>query len=399
MQCKKVTTKTGLQRWECVADGPADPITGKRQQIKRRDERKNVAQKKVEQAIRKLEESGLSYRIGETMSFEEVALRWIEDYERTGVKKSTLYNRKKSVKVLCNYMGKWPIGKISASGYQDVINKMSEDYVRTTVQGHNTTAGLVFQYAMRDKIIKENPKEHVVVPRKRKTVEDIEKDKVSEKYLTTKELQEFLTVTQKRGLDLDREMFYLLAFSGMRSGEMLALKWSDISFETNELRITKTLYNEKNNMNEYELTPPKTTGSIRTINMDKHIMDLLEPLKKKQRILHMSKRHLIEDYHDADFVFSRPNGFPFIQKTVGRRMKRLLEFTGIEKKATPHIFRHTHISMLAEAGVDLPTIMKRVGHEDIDTTMKIYTHVTDKMKKDASEKVHQTYRDILENIL
>ncbi len=76
-------------------------------------------------------------------------------------------------------------------------------------------------------------------------------------------------------------------------------------------------------------------------------------------------------------------------------MERLLEKTSIKKYATPHIFRHTHISMYAEAGIDIKTIMKRVGHDDMKTTLKIYTHVTDKMKEDASQKVHQTFGNIL----
>lgn len=54
--------------------------------------------------------------------------------------------------------------------------------------------------------------------------------------------------------------------------------------------------------------------------------------------------------------------------------------------------------MLAEAEVDLPTIMQKVGHDDIDTTMKIYMHVTDKMKKDASEKTMNLFGNILEKI-
>lgn len=85
-------------------------------------------------------------------------------------------------------------------------------------------------------------------------------------------------------------------------------------------------------------------------------------------------------------MFSRPNGYPFIQKNIIIRMNRLFEYTNITKKATPHIFRHTHISMMTEARIDLATIMEKVGHEDIKTktTMKIYTHVTNKMKKDAS---------------
>ncbi|MGG3281786.1 tyrosine-type recombinase/integrase [Paenibacillus solani] len=76
-------------------------------------------------------------------------------------------------------------------------------------------------------------------------------------------------------------------------------------------------------------------------------------------------------------------------------MERLLKKTSIKKAATPHIFRHTHISMLAEAGVDLKTIMQRVGHDDPETTLRIYTHVTEKMRKDANERIRIYFTDIL----
>lgn len=85
------------------------------------------------------------------------------------------------------------------------------------------------------------------------------------------------------GLDMDLERFYLLAFSGMRSGELCALKWTDINFETNEIRITKTIYSENNNMKEYELVPPKTAGSVRTIEVEDQIMDMLKEYQMRQK--------------------------------------------------------------------------------------------------------------------
>lgn len=66
-------------------------------------------------------------------------------------------------------------------------------------------------------------------------------------------------------------------------------------------------------------------------------------------------------------------------------MARIVEKTTITKKP-PHIFRHTYISMLTEAEVDLPTIMQQVGHDDEKTTLKIYTPITKKMKKTATAK-------------
>lgn len=109
-------------------------------------------------------------------------------------------------------------------------------------------------------------------------------------------------------------------------------------------------------------------------------------------------RILIEDYHDKDFLFARGNGYPFVTKTVLERMNRILDKTPIKKYATPHIFRHTYISMAAEAKIDIATVMKKIGHEDIETTMRIYTHITNKMKKDASDKILNLYGDILEKI-
>ncbi|WP_199690471.1 MULTISPECIES: site-specific integrase [Clostridia] len=193
----------------------------------------------------------------------------------------------------------------------------------------------------------------------------------------------------------DKERFYTLAFSGMRSGELCALQKNDLDFKENTINIEKTIYNEKNNMRGYELTTPKTDGSIRLISMEQSVMDMLRKVVQENDKHKMQYRTLMEDYHDKDFVFARANGYPFVTKTILTRMNRLMRKTNIKKYAIPHIFRHTHISMLSKAGVDIATIMKRVGHEDIDTTMRIYTHVTDKMKKDATEKISNLYGNIL----
>ncbi|HEY2495342.1 MAG TPA: tyrosine-type recombinase/integrase [Paenibacillus sp.] len=104
---------------------------------------------------------------------------------------------------------------------------------------------------------------------------------------------------------------------------------------------------------------------------------------------------MLSHYYDENFVFCRPNGRPINQKVLLERMNRLLKRTSIQKKAPPHIFRHTHVSMLAEGGVNLRTIMQRVGHDDSKTTLKVYTHVTDRMKKNATEKIKIHFGNIL----
>ncbi len=104
-------------------------------------------------------------------------------------------------------------------------------------------------------------------------------------------------------------------------------------------------------MREYELTPPKTEGSIRSIEIEPEITQLIRSHYRRQMKLNMKYRHEVE--HDANFVFCRANGY------------------------------------------DLTTIMERVGHDDPQTTLKIYTHVTKKMKKDASAKIKNLYENAL----
>lgn len=404
----KANNKKGY-KWGCVKDGPPDPVTGKRNQIRRVGETQKEAEAKVDEAIRKLKEHGIDEKKVKNLPFEQVAWEWLNTYSRGKVKASTVRVREKEIKILLRYIAKVNIDKVTPRMHQKILNDMDDKgytikdkngdliykpYTRTTIEGVHVTAGMIYKYAIREKMRLDNPCAGATIPTKKITVEEIENNTIEEKYLEREELFEFLHVVQEHGMEFDLEWFYLLAFSGMRSGELLALKWKDINFETNEIRITKTLYNPQNNMEQYELTPPKTKGSIRTIDIDDSVMKLLKAHKAKQAAVKLANRKQ-PGYHDQNFVFCRENGYPFIQKNIIIRMSRLIKMTSIKKHATPHIFRHTHISMLAEAEIDINTIMKRVGHDDMKTTMNIYTHVTEKMKKNAAAKIKNTFGNIL----
>lgn len=379
-------------KYVCTLEEPPDPVTGKRKQIARRGDSKKEAEKRAQKVLNAMIEHGIDNKL----SFEEVAWDWLKIYSKGKVKSSTVRVRQKEIKILLRYIAKVNIDKVTHRQYQNIINDLDEkNYARTTIEGVHVTGNMIMKYAIKNKMRLDNPCTGVVIPVKMLTVEDIENAAIEEKYLEKNELSEFLSNVKEHGLHQDMEMFYVLAFSGMRSGELCALKWSDVNFESNEIRITKTLYNPDNNMRKYELTPPKTKGSIRTFNLDESIMNLLKTHQKNQAKAKETNKNLFADYHDKDFVFCHDNGYPFIQKNILMRMDRIIKKTSIKKKATPHIFRHTHISMLAEAEVDLKTIMQRVGHDDAETTLKIYTNVTEKMKKDANEKIKIHFADVL----
>lgn len=271
---------------------------------------------------------------------------------------------------------------------------INKPYAVNSIKTTHTAAGMIFEWAVKEGLRKDDPTEGAVIKEKALTVEEIEDEDLEASYLERHELESFLNAVMNHGLERDMETFYLLAFTGLRSGELCALKWADINFDTTMMRVTKTLYSP-GGMKDYDLTPPKTTGSIRSLNLDIAIINLLQSYQEQQTGIHEKYRAHYDDHHTKNFIFSRPNGYPYNPTNVLKRMDRILKYTNITKHATPHIFRHTHISMLAEAGVDIANIMKRVGHDDAKTTTRIYLHVTNKMKQDDANKVNIQYGDLL----
>ncbi|MBS4197673.1 hypothetical protein [Lederbergia citri] len=98
-----------------------------------------------------------------------------------------------------------PITDATHYMYQQVINKLSTGHERTTVQGINTTANMIFKFAIRNKLVKDNPCIDIVIPQTRKTIEEIKKNNIEEKYLELEELEEFLLATLEHGLKYDKE--------------------------------------------------------------------------------------------------------------------------------------------------------------------------------------------------
>ena len=97
--------------------------------------------------------------------------------------------------------------------------------------------------------------------------------------------------------------------------------------------------------------------------------------------------------------YERFFGYPLLIKTVENHMNHLLKVAGLNEGLTPHSLRHTHTSLLAEAGVGLEEIMRRLGHKDDDTTRYVYMHVTKSMKKESSRKFSELMRGLRKNFL
>lgn len=392
---RKVKRKKG-EVWECFDELPKDPVTGKRKRVSSTGKTKGEAKAKLERKMKEVTEYGLTTDPAQSrITFEQLAEQWLKTHKKN-MKHSTQKAREYHVKRFKKYIAKVEVRSITRKMYQNVLDQMeAEGYSINTIYSAHAAAKNIFKQAVTWDIIKASPADTAILPKAKVTIEQIETDEVNESYLEKEELKTFLSVIDEKGLLNDDVVFTLLAFTGMRVGELLSMKWSDVDFEAKELSITKTIYNIEGKKHEYKLLTPKTKKSIRKITFDEQIAQLLKRHRQRQIEQKMKIRFL---WHDADFLITREDGHPMSPRFVYYRMKRLekkLVDKGFKKKLHPHILRHTHTSLLTEAGVDLRAIMQRLGHTDAKTTLSVYTHVTEKMKLDAADKIGSIFGDLI----
>lgn len=387
------------KKWAYRAYVGTDPITGKIKQVGK----SGFLTKKDAQLAAAIVERQVhqgDYIEPSELTFDNLSKEWEKHYS-VDAKISSVRARRKALKHAINEFGDKAIQSITKHEYQSFIDKISDKFSVNYVSSIHTSTNMVFEYAQSVNLIKDIPSDKIKLPRKKKTIEDIENEKIQDKFFEKDELEEFLLLAKNEGLEGDLLTFTLLAYTGLRIGELVALKWSDIDFEAHTLRVSKTYYNPNNNKKKYKLLTPKTEKSIRTISIDEIVISLLLDHQEEQK-------QIIQDnapfYHDEGFIFTGNEGYPKVIKAVALRMDRLLKMMNEDKEVhekkhlTLHSFRHTHTSLLIEANVHIKEIQERLGHSDINTTMDIYAHMTKDIKKEASTKFSNLMESLSKNI-
>lgn len=344
-------------------------------------------------ALVQTELSHNTFVVEKDTTFSDFAKDWLQRYSPQ-VKKSTARVRSNEIDNLKKYFNLIKLRDITKKQYQNALLDMQKrGLAANTIAGIHGTARMIFKKAVELDVIKIDSTQYARPPRKVETLEEVENCTEIPKYLEKNDLATFLRFTHDAGLEDDHAVFMVLAYTGIRAGELCALKWQDIDFTEHTIKITRTYYNPTNNILKYELQTPKTLTSRRTITVDEKVISALEIHHAKQNKF----RSLNEfRWHDNDFVFcvSRFPGYPIYIKRIEGRMARMLKLSGLPAELTPHSLRHTHTSLLAEAGVGLEEIMERLGHSDDDTTRRIYLHVTKDMKKEAVRKFSQLMNNL-----
>ena len=276
-QITKYTKKDGSTAYKFQTYLGTDPATGKQKFTTRRGFA-SLKDAKLAASRLKLEVEETGFSNNEIQLFQDVYELWLEQYRNT-VKESTL---QKTMELFKNHIlpafSTMKMEKITAAFCQKKINEWFKFHSKYNVMKNYTSA--VLKFAIRMDLIKNNPMDKITVPRKMAKVD--QDDEL--KYYNKEELQQFFSCCKEDSAQSNNllwiTLFRLLAFSGMRKGEALALTWTDLDFKSETVSINKTL--SRGLENRLIIQTPKTASRKRTIVLDAITLSMLKTWRKRQ---------------------------------------------------------------------------------------------------------------------
>lgn len=334
---------------------------------------KNVTAKTKTECCAKLEKLKEQYgrhtdKIKSDMPFGDWIDFWYRTYSKNTIRLTTqieyenrIYNH------IIPDIGKIPLNKLSQSDLQQFYARVKNSgrKIRAETLGPGLSDRMVravhancrmaLQRAVQEGLIRTNPAVGCKLPPKKAREMQV---------LTQNEIIRFLHQAKEEGC---YELFLLELGTGMRRGEILALKWSDLNFATGELHIERQVYIIRA---EIIISAPKTKASIRTVILPPSLLKALGAYKETV---------------DSEWMFPSPtdNGRPRNPSSVRTRLQLILERAGC-KKVRFHDLRHTFATMALEHGMDVKTLSATIGHVSSATTLDIYSHITDTMQRQAA---------------
>lgn len=270
------------------------------------------------------------------------------------------------------YLGKYQLVELKPLLINQLMEKLSNNGIGSrTIQLVYTIFHIALNQAVKEDLLVRNPLDRVNRPKhKNKEIEPLRETEVTQFFISC------------RGHRL--EALFNIAFkTGMRKGEILGLKWSDINWEEKSVRVQRQV--QRISGKGLVLVHPKTQSSIRTIYLGE---DAILALKKHSEQQYLEQQIAGKKWQENDLVFPSRVGTPYDQGALDKEYKKLLKQANI-RDVRFHDIRHTTTSLLIKKGVPIKVIQVMLGHEDISTTLRVYSHVYPEMLEEAAQKMNE----------
>jgi integrase len=252
------------------------------------------------------------------------------------------------------------------------VSKKKEGLNSSTIKRLAALISSIFSIALKKDIITKNPVTNSTTPK----IEQIRKPFFDE--YQCKQLLKVLKTHQNKQFQV---AIKVLLHTGLRSGELLGLRWPDLDFEHSTITVNHTLTRVNG---VYKLFSPKTKTSERVIKISDELIKILKEHKRWQAKKKLQSENL---WIDKNAVFTGQYGDFFCQSTLNTAFKKLLKKHNLPD-ITIHDLRHANASLLINAGLPTKIISEHLGHNNTLTTENIYAHVFNSSKAKISKAIN-----------
>jgi len=339
-------------------------------------------QKKLRELLRRAESGLLSNRDKERDTVATYLTGWLERIPGT-VKASTVVRYRPIVrKHLIPACGKKRLVDLKPDAIQALYaEKVATGLSPTTVRLIHTTLHKALEDAVEYGQLGSNPASRVKPPRRAEFEPYV---------LSASEVHRVLAIAEEVG-DRLVSLWTLLAATGARGGELLALTWDGVSWERSAISISRSITVDLKK--RQTIDTPKTARGRRLVTLDP---DALEALKRHRARQNIERLKLGPEYDDQGLVFATSLGTPLSPRNVIRSFKAALKRAGFNeadrKRIRLYDLRHFHVTEAADAGVSVKALSARVGHASVAFTLDRYAHALESGDRQVAEAVARRLR-------
>lgn len=370
MTIKTITNKNGSVSYREQVYLGIDTVTGKQVQTTVTAKTKTELREKAMQKMADFKANGSTvFKLQKVETYRELVQLWLPNYKLT-VKPQTYKHTVITInKHLMPIFADIRLDRLSMPFVQYFVNNLASSGLKK--YKHIIALNRrVLGYAVHLQLIPTNPADNIILPRQ--TLQQTEKAK----HLTDAQLKQFLgyldTLPNTYKNNYNTVLYKFLLATGCRIGEVIALLWSDIDLEKGTVSISKTY-----NPTIEAISTPKTKAGTRVISIDYKTVLMLRLYKVRQA---QKFKKDLSPY--GDHVFS--NGLAPYQArhNLQRMLDNHLARAGLPR-FTFHAFRHTHASLLLNAGITYKELQYRLGHSKIAMTLDTYSHLSEEKEKEV----------------